>query len=243
MAEKITRQNIAELAGITLPQVDYLKDLDIVRADVGDHRKSFSPSEARLAVIAGRAMSYGLTPAALVEPIKWLRQQIAWPAGLAVDVTEAAIELEADRLRGPVYDGQPKLCIDMLAARLFAISRGANAFEVSQEAHEMRKERFEEAKKSQSDLDTNHVRLADQRARSLLKQSRKWPDIEEFRKVERAIEFELACKGKRDMFFHVATGAESWKTFLHIRVTQIEGESAWLVIDIRRLFTDRNLTI
>jgi hypothetical protein len=240
MAEKISRTTIAALAGVKPAQFDYLRELDIVRPDIGDQRKGYSPFEARLAVIAGRAMSYGLTPNAIAGPIAWLRTQISWPLNLSTEIAEAAVELEADRIR-PLYDDQPKICTDILAAWLFSISlAGIGAFEIS---HDVRKERLENAKQSDSDLALNQVRISERRAREMLKQPRKWPNSEEFRAVERAIDFELACKGKRNLFLHVATGADNWKTFLNANVMQMEGESAWLVIDIRRLFADRNFTI
>ena len=60
-------------------QTEYLIKAGVAVPDVGGERKRFSINEARMVVIAGRCLAYGMAPRALVEPIGWLRDFSSWP--------------------------------------------------------------------------------------------------------------------------------------------------------------------
>lgn len=238
MTDKISRGTVAALAGVKPAQFDYLRELDIVRPDAGDQRKGYSPFEARLAVIAGRAMACGMTPKALAEPMRWLREQVTWPKELpGDDLAEAVILFEAERYR-MVLEGQPEICRQILARWIYDLSSENGSFEISQKSHDDRKRSFEEAQQSNSPEKLARVRAANNRSRELLELPQTWT-YERFREIERALEFELACQRKRDQFFHISVTPEAWKTRLSFKVEEVDAESAWLVIAIRRLFTDR----
>lgn len=53
-AEKLYRTPMAELAGLTPPQLDYFVKIGAVQPDLGDKRKHYSPFEAALVLIAGQ---------------------------------------------------------------------------------------------------------------------------------------------------------------------------------------------
>lgn len=235
----LSRPDVAEWAQLSLSQLEYLGKADIVAPDVGDQRKRFSLNEARLAVIAGCALTNGLTPRALAGPIGWLREHIAWPAvDLPDSPTEIAIELEAERYRA-LSDFPLDSRVEILAARIFASSLGNDAFSLSHDAFAAN---LASAKTSDSRVDVERAAAAEKRAGQLLAQHIKWP-AGTFNKVRDALDFEVACRGKSDLFFHVSAGTDSWKTFLSKDLSRIEGESAWLVIDVRRLFSERKLMI
>ncbi|MCA2010717.1 hypothetical protein LCM17_04410 [Cereibacter sphaeroides] len=52
--EKLYRTPMAELAGLTAPQLDYFVRIGAVSPDLGDKRKHYSPFEAALVLIAGQ---------------------------------------------------------------------------------------------------------------------------------------------------------------------------------------------
>lgn len=241
MKTKISRATVASMSGIRPAQFDYLRELDIVRPDIGDQRKGYSPLEARLAVIAGRAIACGMSPQAISEPMKWLREQVAWPVELPEDnLAEAVIQFEAERYR--MLEGQQGLYREILARWIYGLSSGDGYFEITQNGHDDRKRLLDEAKRSDALEIQKQVQLAEDRAKELLKAPSQW-SYDRFREIERALEFELACQRKRDQFFHISVSADSWKTRLSWNVEQVETESAWLVISIRRLFTDRIFSV
>lgn len=73
----IFRSQMAEIAGITPVQLDYLVRLGIVAPDLGKRRKGFSMEEARITAGAAAFLRLGLAPASLAGPFKWLREQIS----------------------------------------------------------------------------------------------------------------------------------------------------------------------
>ncbi|MCW5703773.1 MAG: hypothetical protein KIT82_14475 [Bradyrhizobium sp.] len=241
MVEKISRSTVAAMAGLKPAQFEYLRELDIVRPDVGDQRKGYSPLEARLAVIAGRAMACGMTPKAIAEPMKWLRGQVTWPAELPEgNLPEAVIEFEAERYRMfvDVRKDQTEQVVQVLARWIYDLSTEDGSMEMSESAHEHRKRVFAEAFCSDSPEKIDRARRAEARSRELLAIPQKWT-YERFREIEQALEFELACQRKRDQFFHISSSPASWKARLSFKLEEVDTESAWIVIAIRRLFTDR----
>ena len=76
-----SRAAVAEWAGLTAAQLDYLLRLEVVAPDVGGERKKFSHDEARMVVIAGSMIRAGLTPQVLKGPIGWLREFAAKEKG------------------------------------------------------------------------------------------------------------------------------------------------------------------
>ena len=101
---------------------------------------------------------------------------------------------------------------------------------------------YEAALRSDNINERSRAEDATKRAEEMLAAPAKW-SIDEIYQAERALQFELACRGETDLFFHLATGGDSWKTFVDSKVTRVEGEATWLVIDIRTLFRERGALI
>lgn len=239
----LSRGDVSQWAGITLRQLDHFGTAGVAAADVGGERKRFSVAEARIAVIAGRCLKYGMTPRALVEPIGWLRSYVRWPRieGLPKNLSEIEIELIADRIRG-VHDFPPDERTRVVARKLFAFSTGHHISLPSHDDVEAMTARYEAALKSDNINERSRAEDAIKRAETMLAEPQKW-SIEDIYQAERALQFEFACRGETDLFFHLATGEDSWKTFVADKVSRIEGEATWLVIDIRTLFRQRGALI
>lgn len=76
MAKGYTREQVADFAGVTRPQLNHFMTSGLVRAEVGDVRKKISTEEAALAMFVAACIRAGFAPSALEEPISWLREQI-----------------------------------------------------------------------------------------------------------------------------------------------------------------------
>jgi hypothetical protein len=239
----LSRGYVSKWAGITLRQLDHFGTAGVAAADVGGERKRFSVAEARMAVIAGRCLKYGMTPRALVEPIDWLRNHARWPAieNLPKHLAEIDAELSADRLRS-IEEFPFEEKVKVVAPRLFGFSTGRYVHIQTHKQYEAIRTDYEAALKSDDLNQRSHAEEATKRANKMLSEPRKW-SIEEIYQAERALRFEMACRGEADLFFHLATGEESWKTFVTENVSRIEGEATWLVIDIRTLFRERGALI
>jgi hypothetical protein len=239
----LSRADVASWAGITLRQLDHFGTACVAAADVGGERKRFSIDEARMAVIAGRCLSYGMTPRSLVDPIDWLRKYVRWPEieGLPKSLPEIEIELLADRIRG-ISDFPLEERTKTVARHLFAHVMGRRVHLPSHKEVEACDADYEAALKSADINARSRAEDATKRAENMLNEPRKW-SIEEIYQAERALQFELACRGETDLFFHLATGDDSWKTFVDDKVSRVEGEATWLVIDIRTLFRERGALI
>lgn len=242
----LSRSDVSRLAGITLKQLDHFGTAGVAAADVGGERKRFSIAEARMAVIAGRCLKYGMTPRALVEPINWLRKYVRWPEveGFSKNLPEIEIEVMlAESLRViPDADIAFDKKVRSLAKRLYAYALGRHIYFPTYDQGKAESEAYEAAVASDNISERTRAEEAAKQARKMLAEPAKWSQ-EERGQVRAALEFELACRGERDFFFHLTTGDDSWKTFVSDTVGRVEGESTWLVIDIRTLFRERGAII
>lgn len=240
-----SRPDVATWAQISMPQLEYLGKASVAAPDVGDQRKRFSLHEGRLVVIAGAAMGYGLTPRSLVRPIGWLRDFTKWPSiPLPDTLNEIGLEVVAEELRSLVDDLPIDDLVKRLAPRVFASWLGTEAMTLSYESAESF---YSGARQSSAKDDVERSLRAETIARDMLAQPQKWT-IDELRSVRHALDFELACTGKKELYFHVSTGdtfddTGPWKTYLSSSVERIEDQSIWLVIDLRHLFKNRKLDI
>jgi hypothetical protein len=239
----LSRADVARWAGITLPQLDHFGTAGVAAADVGGERKRFSIAEARTVVIAGRCLKYGMTPRSLVEPIGWMRDYSKWPAidGLPKNLAEIEIELLADRLRHLV-DFSPQEKTNAIGWHLYAFAIGRHLQLPTPDEVAARKTEFKAALKSDDVNLRSRAEEATKRAEKMLGEPPKW-SIDEINQAERALQFELACRGERDLFVHLATADDGWKTFVSPKVERIEGDATWLVIDIKTLFRERGALI
>lgn len=241
----LSRSDVSEWAGITLRQLDHFGTAGVAAADVGGERKRFSVDEARLAVIAGRCLRYGMTPRALVGPIDWLRKYTRWPT---VDLPNSLPEIEMETMLAeslriiPDSDISAEKKIHSLAKRLYAHALGRHIHFPTYEESKASSEAYQAALTSENITDRSRAADATRRAEQMLAVAPKW-SVEDRNQAISALKFELACRGERDMFFHLATGDDTWKTFVDNQLSRIEGEATWLVIDIRTLFRERGALI
>lgn len=63
-----SRDETAEWAGLTRPQINHLIKLGVVRPDVGGQRKKLSLLEARMAAVAAAFMRMRINPSELGRP-------------------------------------------------------------------------------------------------------------------------------------------------------------------------------
>jgi hypothetical protein len=241
----LSRRDVSKWAGISLPQLDHFGSAGVAAADVGGERKRFSIDEARMVVIAGRCLKYGMTPRALVEPIDWLRKYVRWPAveGIPKNLPEIEIELLAENLRHFSDDDLPlESKLKVVAHRLYSFSIGRHVYFPSYDDSKASNDAYQASLKSDIASERDRAEEATKRAEKMLAEPIKWTSQEQGQ-ARAALQFELACRGERDMFFHLATGDDSWKTFVADKVNRIEGEATWLVIDIRTLFRERGALI
>lgn len=75
MAKGYSRDQVAEWAGLTRPQLNHIMKLGLVRSELGQVRKRISSLEAYFAIIAAEAMRQGHDPKDLAPVVDWLRQE------------------------------------------------------------------------------------------------------------------------------------------------------------------------
>ena len=262
----LSRPAVAEWAGLTMTQIDYLAKLGVTAPDVGGHRKRFSLGEARLVVIAGCAIANGISPRVLGGPISWLRNYVLWPKEIELPemISERIIEIQADDY-GPFADcDNPDvsaetrdISVKYVASTIYSVIHAKDPLSLSEND---RIELFEKAKKEEESAGSptvdmksgpsagtgnegaSAVQRAIKQAKKLL-DSRPQRDREMRERLRWCRDFELACLGKRDFFISLVareSGDEpDWKIRIDTSAVRIETEHAWLAIDVRRLFGDR----
>ncbi|MBS0233483.1 MAG: hypothetical protein JSR99_08345 [Proteobacteria bacterium] len=250
----LSRPAVAEWAGLTMTQIDYLAKLGVAAPDVGGHRKRFSLGEARLVVIAGCAIANGISPRVLKEPIQWLRANVLWPSDvdLPESVADKMLEIEADRARSLArVETVEEHMVNYLARHVYMLRNLSDPLSVSDEDGDkiFEKAKAEEAAAAKSGAllgtgseGASPVQIAIAQAKKLLSQKIKWGGTT-YQRLHFPLEFDLACIGKRDFFIGlVARESEDgveWKVSIGKSAVRIETEHAWLAIDVRRLFGDR----
>lgn len=64
---------------------------------------------------------------------------------------------------------------------------------------------------------------------------------DQWTQLENALNFELACRGERDLFFHIAPRWKSPRAVISRTSEKIDDEAIWFVINIRVLFRERDV--
>lgn len=236
-----SRQDAATWAGLTVSRIEYLQKLNVIAPDVGDVRKRFSLHEARMTVIVGCLLTdFGVDPKLLVDPIAWLREGTLMPADAnKLTLTELSLELIADGIRAvSTKDNQiSQPLLNFLTREIYFARSERDYFNLDDaEKHK----RFDEAKKSQ---DQNVIDLISESALHAIEMSSsplKWSG-HEYHNHKWALNFELACRQKANLYIHFFTGESGWSIKIDTSPSQLDGPRAWIVIDVRRLFGEKKL--
>lgn len=71
-----SRDEVAEWAGLTRPQLNHFHKIGLCVSDVGDVRKRISRQEAVLTASVAAFVRLGVQPQHLIDPFDWLRKQL-----------------------------------------------------------------------------------------------------------------------------------------------------------------------
>ena len=231
-----SRPDVAEWARLSPTQLDYFTKLGVTEPDVGDKRKRYSLLEARLTVIAGRALAMGISPRALIGPIGFLRENLKWPEGVEEfdslhDMHVAMVSERARALCADFTDGTRDALIKWVASEIYAASVANDFFSLTDE---QKKKRYESAI-----LETDETAiLARVKAADTLKQPMTI-SAETLHRLDKIKSFELAARDKGGFFVFMNSSEDDWWTYFGGSMEPQDGRDAYVVIDVRNLFKHR----
>lgn len=239
----ISRPDLMTLAGMTRAQLENLERLGIVSADIGNERKKYSAFEGRLAVIAGQALKLGIPTSGLAEAMSWLRGWLSGPADidLPASLANVMVQLRAQRYASLYSRENPavqeRLKLDIAAL----IYSSENADDFLAMSHDAIEKFFSSVQAERKAEVQDAVIAAIERARKLLEAGMTW-SIEDIRKVDNLLDFELALRDKKNFFIQLASDEEhGWAISVGSDLTQLEKHETWVTIDVRRVFRTRRI--
>ncbi|MGR3477399.1 hypothetical protein [Sulfitobacter sp.] len=79
-----SRDQVAEWARLTRPQVNHMCNIGLILSEIGQVRKRISVRELQLAAGSAAFMRLGMQPKDLIAPFEWLREQLETDANCAL---------------------------------------------------------------------------------------------------------------------------------------------------------------